>query len=92
MVPVVIALFFAPTQNSCLIQQPALLRCSLIDLFPFRGGRMPGSISVPAARDSILQCSCRVLEQPLTLFAFCANIKPYLRFMMGPIHSRFHKL
>jgi len=49
---------------------------------------VPGSIGVAAAGKSILQCPCRVPEQALTFFAFCANVEADLGLMKGPIHRQ----
>jgi hypothetical protein len=87
-VRIVVALFFPPAQDSCLIQKSSLLRLCLVDLFPLRDGVLSGPIGVPAAHQSILQRSRRMPEYPLAFFALCADIKAYPGLINRPIHRK----
>jgi len=65
------------------MQQSTLLRFCLVDFFPLWHSMLSGPIGAPAAHKSILQHSRLMPEQPLTFFAFRADINA---------HSGLHKL
>ena len=69
------------------MQQPSLFRLFQVNFFPIGNSGPPGPVATPAPRKPILQNPCRVLEQPLILFAFCANVEADLRLMECPIHQ-----
>ena len=82
----IVSLLFAPAEDPCLMQHSAPVRFFKVDFFPLWSRGPSGAIATPAAREPILQNSCRVLEQPFIFRAFCANVESYLRLMEGPIH------
>src|SRR5262244_2632502 len=69
----VIPLLFAPGQNSRLIEQSSRLCVSLVFPFPLGHRNFFGSVAAPQSNKSILKYSCRMLEEILIFFTFCAN-------------------
>jgi hypothetical protein len=69
------------------MQQSTLLHFYLVDFLPLWDRMLSGPIGAPAARKSILQCSCLMPEQPFTLVAFCEDIKAYAGLIGRPVHQ-----
>jgi hypothetical protein len=77
----IISFLFAPAKDSCQIEQSAILRFFLVHFLPLRDIVLPRSIGAAASHHSILQDSCLMPKEPLTLCTLCANVKAHLRLM-----------
>ena len=70
------------------MQQSSGLRLSPIDSFPLGDGNFPRPVPTAAARKSVLQHSCLMIEEMLILGALRADLKSKFALLKCPIRHR----